>query len=196
MKNGFLLLVSTALLLLFTSALNAQQAITVAVINESTTIPFSSFVETPIHPGFQIGTEFAGRSKKQFRWYPAINVGYLFHEKLFQGLYANVDLGVDFDTRTGFNLKSKMGLGYLHTFTNQQEYQWNGLEYQSKRDAGNARVMPSIALGIGYHNRRRNPESPEFFLLYQSWIEYPYSPGFIPLMSHTNLHLGTKFFIK
>jgi hypothetical protein len=31
-------------------------------------------------------------------------------------------------------------------------------------------------------------------VLYQSWLEYPYSPGFIPLMSHTSLQVGTKFY--
>jgi len=38
--------------------------------------------------------------------------------------------------------------------------------------------------------------SPKIFMRYQSWAEYPYSPDFIPVMTHINLHLGAKFFIN
>lgn len=118
----------------------------------------------------------------------------MFHRKLFQGIYLNADVGIDYQTNFGINIKSKLGLGYLHTFATQQEFQFNGNGYESKADRGNVRIMPSFTLGLGYNLDKDNPRSTEVYLLYQSWIEYPYSPGFIPLMTHTNLHLGTKFY--
>lgn len=118
----------------------------------------------------------------------------MFHQKLFQGIYGNVELGLDFKTGFGLNVKSKLGLGYLRTFSTRQEYQFEDGHYSSKRDRGNSRIMPSITLGLGYNIRHKDPYSPEIFVLYQTWLEYPYSPGFIPLMSHTNLMLGTKFY--
>jgi len=118
----------------------------------------------------------------------------MFHRKLFQGIYLNADVGIDYQTNFGINIKSKLGLGYLHTFATQQEFQFDGKNYKRNADRGNARLMPSFTLGLGYNLDKYNPHSTEVYLLYQSWIEYPYSPKFIPLMTHTNLHLGTKFY--
>ncbi|WP_158655203.1 hypothetical protein [Flavivirga eckloniae] len=168
--------------------------INISIFNESTSIPYTRFLTTPIHPGIQIGTEFEGKTKNHWRFYPSISIGYMFHRKLFQGIYLNADLGIDYQTNFGINIKSKLGIGYLHTFATQQEFQFNGSKYESNSDRGNARLMPSFTLGLGYNLHKKDPHSPEIYLLYQSWIEYPYSPGFIPLMTHTNLHLGAKFY--
>lgn len=172
----------------------AQQPITVSLYNEATAVPFTTFVNSPVHPGIQVGTEFEWKENNIFRWYPAINIGYMFHKRLFQGLYANMEVGLDIKTGLGLNLKTKLGLGYLHTFSTQQEYQFKDGAYVSNPDKGNPRFMPSFTLGMGYNLRKNDPQSTEIFVLYQSWIEYPYSPGFIPLMSHTNIHLGTRFY--
>lgn len=173
---------------------HGQQAVTISVFNEATTIPFTTFINTPLHPGMQVGTEVDIKKGNRFRFYPTINLGYMFHSNLFQGIYAKAELGIDFKSSFGLNLKSKWGLGYLHTFATRQEYQLKNGRYESKKDKGNSRFMPSITFGIGYDLRKNDPYSPELFLLYQSWIEYPYSPGFIPIMAHTNIHLGTKIF--
>ena len=186
--------IMVAALIPITHSTRAQTPVVVSVFNESTTVPFTTFLNEPIHPGIQVGTEFDWKENKHLRLYPILNIGYMFHKNLFQGLYANAELGVDFRTGFGLNLKSRIGLGYLHTFTTQQEYQFENGSYISKRDKGNSRIMPSLTLGLGYELGNSDAKSPEIFLLYQSWIEYPYSPGFIPLMSHTNLHLGTKFY--
>lgn len=183
----------TAMVLL-SNSIKGQQSITVSVFNEATAIPFTTLLNKPIHPGFQIGTELEWKEGNHFRLYPAINLGYMYHQKLFQGIYANLEIGFDYKTSFGLNLKSKLGAGYLHTFATQQEFQLNDGHYTSRRDKGNSRFMPSLSLGIGYDVRRNDPYSPEIFMLYQAWIEYPYSPGFIPLMSHTNVHFGAKFF--
>jgi len=179
-----------------TLTIKAQQPIIVSVFNESTTIPFTTFFNTPAHPGLQLGTEFEWKRGRHFRLYPTINVGYIFHRKLFQGIYTNVEIGWDFKTSFGLNLKSKIGIGYLRTYTIQQEFQFENRQYKSRKDKGNARIMPSVSFGIGYDVRKKDNYSPEIFIMYQAWLEYPYSPGFIPIMTHTNFHLGSKFFIN
>ena len=183
-------------MILVSPFIRAQQPITVAVFSEATTIPFTSVLNSPIHPGVQFGTELNWKKGHRFRTYPSINVGYMFHKNLFQGVYANAELGFDFVTSFGLNLKSKLGVGYLRTYTTQQEYQLKDGQYESKRDTGNSRFMPSVALGIGYNLHKNDPFSPELFTLYQSWLEYPYSPGFIPIMTHTNIQFGGKFYIS
>lgn len=173
---------------------SAQQSLTFSVFNEATAIPFTTFAEGPLHPGVQVGTEFDWKQGTHFRLYPTVNAGYMFHRKLFQGLYANVGLGFDFKTSFGLNLKSSFTLGYLRTYTTRQEYQFKDGRYESERDKGNSRFMPSLSLGLGYDLRRNDPRSPEIFFLYQPWVEYPYSPGFIPVMAHTNIHFGARIY--
>lgn len=162
----------------------------ISVFNESTSIPFTHLLNSPIHPGIQVGTEIPWKQGDHFRQYPSITAGYLFHRELYQAVYVNFELGYDLQFGFGLNLKSALGLGYLHTFATRPEYQFADGSYRQGKDRGNARMMPSLSLGWGYRLQPDNPKSPEVFMLYQSWLEYPYSPGFIPLMTHTNLHLG------
>lgn len=174
----------------------AQQPITISLFSEATAIPFTTFINKPLHPGIQVGTELDWKEKARLRLYPGVNIGYMFHRRLFQGLYANVKIGFDLKTNFGLNFKSQFGLGYLRTFTTQQEFQFKNGQYVSKPDKGNSRIMPSLSFGVGYQLKKEDPRSPEIFILYESWIEYPYSPGFIPLMAHTNVHIGSKFFLN
>lgn len=182
------------LLLSISSLCLAQQPLVLSVYSESTSMPFTTLVTTPVHPGFQAGTEFTVKETHKTRLYPAVNIGYLFHRKLYQGIYVNAELGFDIKVVSRFNLKSKLGLGYLRTFTTRKEYQLIDGKYVSQNDTGNSRVMPSFSFGLGYLLKKEEIYSPEVFILHQTWLEYPYSPGFIPLMAHTNLHLGIKFF--
>lgn len=189
---------TTILLLLVLPALIFGQSkgmpVNISLFNEATAIPFTKYLSTPIHPGIQMGTEFNWKQGRHFSLYPAISIGYLFHNKLYQGFFVNAEIGYDYKTGFGLNFKSKIGLGYLHTFATQQEYQFENGVYHSSQDKGNWRLMPSLTVGLGYTIRKKDIQSPEVYALYQSWIEYPYSPGFIPVMSHTNLHVGAKFY--
>ena len=166
----------------------------ISFFNESTSIPYTQLLSTPVHPGMQIGTEFDWKETNKIRLFPSVNVGYMFHNKLFQGIYANVELGFDYKFSFGLNLKSSLGVGYLHTFTTRKEYQFIDGAYVAKGDKGNSRIMPSFSLGMGYRLKPDDVKSTELFLMYQSWLEFPYSPSFIPLMSHNSFHIGSKFY--
>jgi len=172
----------------------AQLPVRISIFNESTSMPFSRAFSTPVHPGFDIGTEFQWRNTRHFRLYPTINVGYIFHKHLYQAVFINGGLGVDYKMNFGLNIKTALGVGYMHSFRTQQEYQFRHGQYEKSPDQGNARVTPSFSCGLGYVLHVENQRSPEIFALYQTWIEYPYSPGFIPVMPHTNIHLGYKFY--
>lgn len=119
--------------------------IRLSIYNESTSMPFSTWPAGPVHPGIQVGAEYPWKESDQYRLYPAINIGYLFHQKLFQGLYMNAEIGFDLKLKSGINLKAAVGTGYLRTFTTRQEYQFRNGSYYSKADKGNSRVMPSPA---------------------------------------------------
>ncbi len=163
---------------------------------EATAIPFNKFWSRPIHPTFQLGTEFRYNSNAHHYLYQTVNLGYIYHEHLFQGAYLNSELGYDYRLGIGLSIKALLGVGYLHTFSTEEEYRLEDGQYISRKDAGNARVMTSLSLGLGFRTSRKNHSSPEIMLLYKSWVEYPYSLGFISLMSHTDLSVGIKFYIN
>jgi hypothetical protein len=87
-------------------------------------------------------------------------------------------------------------VGYMHTLATAEEFTFTNGQYLRKADKGNARLYPSFSADIGYYLKRADNKSPKIFIRYQSWAEYPYSPDFIPVMSHINLHGGAKFYIN
>ncbi|WP_127136904.1 hypothetical protein [Flagellimonas oceanensis] len=163
--------------------------------NEATAIPLKELWTSPSHLTVQLGSEFSHNSHKSHYLYQTINVGYILHEQLFQGGYINSEIGYDYRLGFGLNLKGLIGLGYLHTFSTEEEYIFKEGKYESATDSGNSRMMPSLAAGMGFRTNANNPKSPEILILYKAWVELPYSPGFISIMSHTDISLGIKFFI-
>lgn len=167
----------------------------ISVFNESTAIPFTRLFTTPLHPGLQLGTEFNYMIKEHSRLYQTANIFYFYHNYLAQGFGLHTELGYEYRLNSGLAFEGLFGLGYLHTFATSEEYTHEGGDYSKKADHGNARLCPSLSIGSGYYlNKSEN--SPELFVRYQSWIEYPYSPDFIPVMTHISLHIGAKFFIS
>lgn len=171
-------------------------SINVSVFNESTAIPFTRFITTPIHPGLQLGTEFNYKVKEHSRLFQTANISYFYHNYLAQGIGLNTELGYEYRLKFGLAFEGLLGIGYLHTFTTAEEFTFTNGHYERKTDRGNARLFPSFSIGIGYYLKKTDTNSPKIFVRYQSWAEYPYSPDFIPVMTHINLHLGAKFYIK
>jgi len=196
-----MILRATLLILLVYSPLielnsQSQFPIKIAIGNEATAVPFTKLLTNPIHPTLQVGTEYIYKNKPHSVLYQTANLGYIFHKYLYQGVYINTGIGYDYKTNFGINLKTNFEIGYLRTFATQDEYQLQNGEYQQGNDKGNSRIAPTFSIGIGYSFKKEEETSSEVFILYKTWIEYPYSPGFIPLMSHTNLEIGYKFYLK
>jgi hypothetical protein len=182
------------LAVIYSNVLGQNVPIRISVFNESTSMPFTRAFSIPIHPGVELGTEFTWHQSKHFKIYPTVTLGYVFHKNLYQAIFINGALGIDYRIKFGLNIKTALGIGYMRSFRTQQEYDFDGGSYHKKHDRGNGRVAPSLSLGLGYSLHPSRPHSSEIFIMYQTWIEYPYSPGFIPIMTHTNVHIGYKFY--
>lgn len=169
--------------------------LTISIFNEATAIPFTRFITTPIHPGLQAGTSFTYHQKNKSRLFQTANLSYFYHRYLSQGIGLNTELGYAYRTHSGLSFEGLFGLGYLHTFATGPEYLFEDGQYTKRNDRGNARLTPSISLGLGYCLHPDEINSTELFLRYQAWVEYPYSPDFIPVMTHINLHLGVKTYL-
>lgn len=170
--------------------------INASLFNESTAIPFTRFITTPIHPGLQLGTEFNYKTKEHSRLFQTANISYFYHNYLAQGVGLNTELGYEYRLKFGLAFTELIGIGYMHTFTTAEEFTFVNGSYEKKTDWGNARLYPSFSIDVGYYIKKSEKNSPKIFLCYQSWVEYPYSPGFILAMTHINLHIGAKFFIN
>lgn len=187
-----------SIILLITITINATaqtkfNSISISLFNESTAIPFTQFLTLPIHPGIQIGTEFNYTKRPHSRFFQTANTSYFFHHYLTQGIGLTSEFGYEYRLKNGLSFSSLIGIGYLHTFSTAQEYIFKNGKYVKKADFGNARLYPSFSFDLGYHLKPTNKNSTQLFIRYQSWLEYPYSPGFIPIMAHINLHIGAKF---
>lgn len=169
--------------------------ISVSLFNESTAIPFTQLFTTPIHPGIQIGTEFNYSVKQRARFFQTVNASYYYHNHLTQGIGLTTELGYELRSNFGLAVAGLLGVGYMHTFSTTEEFTFSNGQYEKKPDKGNPRFAPSISIDFGYYLSPKTTNSPKLFLRYQSWVEYPYSPGFIPIMAHINFHVGFKFFI-
>lgn len=170
--------------------------INISFFNVSTAIPFTKLFTKPIHVGLQIGTEFNYKIKGQNRIFQTVNLGYFYHNHLAQGVAINTEFGYEYRSKFGLSFEGLLGVGYMHTFTTAEEFTFSDGAYTKKKDRGNSRFYPSFSTGMGYYLKKNDVNSPKIFVRYQSWAEYPYSPDFIPVMTHVNLHVGTKFFLN
>ena len=169
--------------------------VNISLFNESTAIPFTRFFTTPVHPGFQVGVEKDYKITTHSRLFQTFNLSYFYHRHVVHGIGLNTELGYEFRMKQGLAFEGEFGLGYMHTFGAGEEFSFSNGNYVSKADLGNSRLFPSLSLGIGYYLQPDQRRCPEIFIRYQSWAEFPYSPGFIPVMTHINLHAGIRFFI-
>ncbi|MBL7963638.1 MAG: hypothetical protein JNM31_07310 [Flavobacteriales bacterium] len=169
--------------------------LSISLFNQSTAIPYTRFFTTPVHPGIQVAAELDLNERPRGRAFTGAHLGYFFHNHLAQGFYIGADLGYETRTTIGISFAGMLGLGYLRTYATKPEFILQNGIYQQERDRGNGRIMPSLSLETGYY-LRPDRHSSQFFIRYQSWLEYPYSPGFIELMSHISLHVGVRFSIR
>lgn len=193
MKSKILTII--ALLPLLTCGQNKVIPLNISLFNEATAIPFTKFVTMPFHPGIQIGTEFNYKVKEHSRLFQTANISYFYHNHLNQGIGINSEIGYEYRINFGLAFSGLLGIGYMHTFATTEEFTFSDGQYEKKPDKGNPRFFPSLSLDIGYYIFKEKQNSPKIFIRYQSWAEYPYSPGFIPVMTHINLHAGIKIFI-
>jgi hypothetical protein len=142
-----------------------------------------------------MGTEFNYKMKEHSRLFQTANASYFYHNYLAQGIGINTELGYEYRLKYGLAFSGLLGIGYMHTFATTEEFSFSNGQYEKKTDIGNARFSPSLSIDIGYYLKKSEKNSAKIFIRYQSWVEYPYSPDFIPIMTHINFHIGAKFFI-
>ncbi len=170
--------------------------LSVSVFNESTSIPGTVFIDTPIHPGIQLGTEFKWNRSFENHLYQTANLGYFFHNHLFQAVIASSELGYDYRFKFGLSLKTRFGVGYMLAMPTQRVYSFENGEYREIRGGVMSKFQATLSIGAGYRFKPSAAYSPEVFILYQAGAIVPFSAGFIPAITQTNFHIGVMIPIR
>lgn len=189
-------LISSLLISTYCKAQDKQFPVTISVFNEATAMPFSELFTAPLHPGIAVSTEFNySRSPKRSRLFQTLGINYYYHQYLNQAVSVFSELGYEYRFKPGVELSALLGAGYMRSFRTTTEYEFKNGSYTATKNTGVGRITPTFSLEAGYYIVPKETNSPKIFIRYQTWVEYPFSPGFIDLMPHSNLHLGVKFFL-
>ncbi len=168
----------------------------ISVFNESISIPGTKFIATPIHPGIQVGTEFKWNRSFENHLYQTANLGYFFHNHLFQAILASSELGYDYRFKFGLSLKTRFGVGYMFAMPTQHVYVFEDGAYRESGNGAMSKFQATLSIGAGYRFKPSAAYSPEVFILYQAGAIVPFSAGFIPAITQTNVHIGVTIPIR
>lgn len=170
--------------------------VTISLYNESTSMPFTKVFSLPLHPGIAISTEFDyNKSPVKSRIFQTLGVNYYYHKHFNQAVTFLTEFGYEYRFKVGIELSALLGLGYMRGFRTKTEYEYKNGGYVIAKNVGVGRVTPSFSMETGYYLSSLEKNNIKIFARYQIWIEFPFSPGFIALLPHSNFHLGVKFFI-
>ncbi|WNJ20325.1 hypothetical protein [Pontibacter sp. G13] len=170
---------------------NGLKGISVAVMHESTTWPFTSY--TPIHPGVEVEVtlrETHGVRSLQ-RWNVALG-GY-FHERAETGIYLRGGYQYGWEAHRNLRLDASGGIGYMHHFYPNEVYEIDPEtgDFSAINQLGKPRVIADVGLGLAFPNNSRF----EPFIRQHFAVEAPFANG-IPFFPHSLLKIGVTYTFK
>ncbi len=168
-----------------------QSTLRVAALNEATSIPSLRMLETPIHPGVSIGTDF--RVKTSRHWQSTLGADLsFFHHRLSENalmLDATYSLGYRFPF--GLQPKFLAALGYKHTLAAGEVYELKNGSYEEANYLGKSQFNAKVGFGLEYALNEKYSLTTD----YKTMVVLPYSQK-IPFALHTLLSVGMKVNLK
>lgn len=147
--------------------------IKISVLDESLSLPNFWFVSFPYNPAMMIGTEHILKQGKNSDFHLTANLGGYYHRYARTAFFLNTELGYRYHLGR-WNASFRMGIGYSHAFYPGPEFGLDGEVSEEISSLGRPLLMPSAALGMGYH-LSDDPYSPEIFLTYMTAVDFPLS---------------------
>ena len=192
-KVTWLILLCTSLCLCF--RLEAQENIPkerfllFSAFNSGTQLP-GNFFTLPIHPGATVGMEFAHNRNPVNRWFQTAKVGVLYHQYSQTAVQVFTEGGYRRAIWRGFSAELRLGVGYLHSFTDVAIFKLGADgNYSQVSRLGRPQFMASSAIGIGHtFLNAKNPWRLQ--LDYQFYLQMPFINEYVPLLPVNALHLG------
>jgi len=148
--------------------------ISIAVLDESISIPNHWFLEYEYNPAFIIGTEHILKKKPKSDWHLTANIGFYYHKSWEMAPFINSEIGYRYNFSKRFALQGRFGLGYLHLLTTKPVYTFEDDIYIEKTNFGSPTLLVSLSAGCDFKlNTKIN--SPSIFLTYMSSVKIPFS---------------------
>jgi len=157
-------------------AAKKQFPLEVSFINHSVTMPFAGFILDPIHPGFNVGTEYVYGQGRQVRFFQSLQAGYYDNTYNAKALFFMTGPGLRYTFRFGLFADAGLGVGYLHSFHPTEIFAQDASgEYVRVKDNGKPAFVIFGSLGLGWDFSARSGWPICLFVRYQPYLQTPYN---------------------
>ncbi len=159
------------------SSAKKQFPLEMSFINHAVTMPFAAIVLKPIHPGFNLGTEYAYAQGRWGRFFQSLQAGYYYNKYNAKALFLLTGAGFRYRLPFGLLGDAGLGVGYLHSFHPTEVFAQDASgEYARIRDTGKPAFVAFMSLGLGMDLSNLTGWPVCLFVRYQPYIQTPYSP--------------------
>jgi len=161
-----------------------------SVFNSGTQLP-GNFITVPVHPGVSAGIEFAHNRSTVNRWFQTARLGLLHHQYSQTAVQLYSEGGFRRSVWRGLSAEVRVGLGYLHSFTDVPIFKLNSEgTYKRVSKFGRPQFMTGGALGMGY-TFHKSAHPWRLQLDYQFYVQTPFINEYVPLLPVSALHVGS-----
>jgi hypothetical protein len=174
--------------------------VSVSVFNNAIALPFSGkagVIHSPLHPGFTAAIGSQLNQSLRHRLFLNLKLAYLYQKHAQHGLQLYPELGYRFTMRNGIGIESGLGLGYMHAFTDLQQFKLNeNGAYKKVPNRGRPSFLASLNIGLSYDLQRKKDIPIRLFSLYQPWFQTPFVKSYVPVLPNGALHVGSAFYFS
>ncbi|MEO6167365.1 MAG: hypothetical protein ABIO46_05890 [Chitinophagales bacterium] len=173
------------------------QSISFSLLNENVSFPAAMLFENPIHPGASLGAvfPFAGNKNSSFGIHPA--VGFYLHREHENGILLSSPVEYHYRFNFGLAIGGGIGIGYLHTISNQQEFKLDNGTYKKLISLGQPQFVVNTGIDLSYKFFKSRQHPMDVFAGYSFLVQLPYAaPVGIPLLPHTIFQIGTSWYFS
>ncbi|HSJ67259.1 MAG TPA: hypothetical protein VK921_06280 [Anditalea sp.] len=172
----------------------------VSVFNNATALPFSGklgIFHAPLHPGIAAGMTSQLNKNPKHNLLLSARFAYLYQQYVQHAVQFYPELGYRYVFKNGIKVGPKLGIGYLHAFTDLQQFKLNDQgEYYRMKNRGTPSLMASFSIELGYDLQKTTSMPAMVFAQYQLWFQTPFVKSYVPVLPNTALHLGLSFNIN
>lgn len=171
-----------------------------SVFNNATAFPFSGSLgifHAPLHPGISAAMTSQINQNPRHNLLISARFAYLYQQYVQHAVQLYPELGYRYVFNNGIKVGPKLGFGYLHAFTDLQQFKLNDQgEYYRMKNKGTPSLMASFALELGYDLHKVTSIPAMIFTQYQLWFQTPFVKSYVPVLPNTALHLGLSYNIN
>lgn len=177
-----------------------QREIALSFFNNATAMPLGGklgIFHSPLHPGVTAGASQYLKQHMRHQVFLSIKIAYLYQQRVQQGIQLYPELGYRFVFNNGIGMGPRLGLGYMHAFTDLQQFRFNEQgAYERVPNRGIPSFMASFGIEVSYDLQKKISIPVRIFTNYQLWFQTPFVRSYVPVLPNAALHLGSAFYLN